>query len=172
MNQDLVRDIEEAGGDVLITPYNDYTKLNIENIFRRAVERGERVETGFNRIILNIVKFMDDRFYRNFKSILGPAPEIRPKELEKRLEEFRIDLLHSGESYDNLLKIFYILENYPEVSLFVQTNPSFCCPALVTEAMTRRIKELTGVPIVTLTYDGTSDRMNDAIVPYIAMAHS
>ena len=36
--------------------------------------------------------------------------------------------------------------------------------------MTRRIKELTGVPIVTLTYDGTSDRMNDAIVPYIKNA--
>jgi hypothetical protein len=63
------------------------------------------------------------------------------------------------------------VENYPEVALFVQTNPSFCCPALVTEAMTRRIKELTGVPIVTLTYDGTSHRMNNAIVPYIAMAH-
>jgi len=36
--------------------------------------------------------------------------------------------------------------------------------------MTRRIKELTSVPIVTLTYDGTSDQMNDAIVPYIRNA--
>ena len=68
------------------------------------------------------------------------------------------------------LKIFYLKENYPELSLFVQTNPSYCCPALVTEAMTHRIKELTGVPIVTLTYDGTSDQMNDAIVPYIQNA--
>jgi hypothetical protein len=33
--------------------------------------------------------------------------------------------------------------------------------------MTRRIREITGVPIVTLTYDGTSDRRNDVIVPYI-----
>jgi len=62
------------------------------------------------------------------------------------------------------------MENYPEISLFAQTNPSFCCPALVTEAMTKKIRELTGVPIVTLTYDGTSDQMNDAIVPYIAKA--
>ena len=62
------------------------------------------------------------------------------------------------------------MENYPEVSLFVQTNPSFCCPALVTEAMTLRIRELTGVPIVTLTYDGTTHPINDAIVPYIQKA--
>ena len=89
------------------------------------------METGKNRIILNLLKFMDDRYYKPFARILGPAPLIRPRELEKQLEDFNIDLLHSGESYDNLLKIFYIVENYPDVSLFVQTNPSFCCPALV-----------------------------------------
>jgi len=170
MNQDLIRSIEEAGGEALVTPYNDYAKLNIENIFRRAIQRGERVETGKNRIILNLLKFMDDRYYKPFGRILGPAPVIRPLELEKRLVDFNVDLLNSGESYDNLLKIFYIMENYPDVSLFVQTNPSFCCPALVTEAMTEKIRQTTGVPVVTITYDGTSDRMNDVIVPYIRSA--
>ncbi len=167
MNQDLVKAIEEAGGEVLETPYHEYAKITIENIFRRAYQRGEHVETSLNRILLNVLKFMDERYYKPFSKYLGPAPVIKPKELEKHLSEFNIDLLHSGESYDNLLKIFFIMENYPEVSLFVQTNPSFCCPALVTEAMTRQIRQLTGVPIVTITYDGTSDSMNDLIVPYI-----
>jgi hypothetical protein len=36
--------------------------------------------------------------------------------------------------------------------------------------MTRRIREITGIPIVTITYDGTSDQMNDVIVPYIQSA--
>ena len=170
MNQDLVRTIEEAGGEALVTPYHDYTKIMIENMFRRAYQRGEYVETSFNKILLNVVKYMEERYYKPFIKYLGPAPVIKPKELEKHLESFNISLLHGGESYDNILKIFYIKENYPEVSLFVQTNPSFCCPALVTEAMTRRIRELTGVPIVILTYDGTSTRMNDAIVPYITKA--
>jgi len=170
MNQDLVNSIEEAGGEALMTPYHDYIKITIENMFRRAYQRGEYVETSFMRILLNVVKYMDERYYKPFIKYLGPAPVIKPKELEKKLDQFNINLFHGGESYDNILKIFNIVENYPEVSLFVQTNPSFCCPALVTEAMTRRIKELTGVPIVTLTYDGTSNLMNDAIVPYIAKA--
>ena len=170
MNQDLVNSIEEAGGEVLMTPYHDYIKITIENSFRRAYQRGEYVETSFNRILLNVVKYVEERYYKPFIKYLGPAPVIKPKELEKKLDQFNIDLFHGGESYDNILKIFNIVENYPEVSLFVQTNPSFCCPALVTEAMTRRIRELTGVPIITLTYDGTSNRMNDAIVPYIAKA--
>ena len=170
MNQDLVTDIENAGGEVLETPYHEYAKITLENIFRRSYQRGEHVETSLNRILLNVLKFMDERYYRPFSKYLGPAPVIKPKALEKHLREFNINLLHSGESYDNILKIFFIMENYPEVSLFVQTNPSFCCPALVTEAMTRQIRELTGVPIVTITYDGTSDRMNDLIVPYIQKA--
>jgi len=170
MNQDLVTDIENAGGEVLETPYHEYAKITLENIFRRSYQRGEHVETSLNRILLNVLKFMDERYYRPFSKYLGPAPVIKPKALEKHLRDFNIDLLHSGESYDNILKIFFIMENYPEVSLFVQTNPSFCCPALVTEAMTRQIRELTGVPIVTITYDGTSDRMNDLIVPYLQKA--
>lgn len=170
MNQDLIRAIEEAGGEALITPYHDYTKIIVESVFRRARERKEHVETSVNRIILNILKFMDDRYYKSFSKYLGPAPVIKPLALEKHLKKFNIHPLHSGESYDNILKIFYIIENYPEVALFVQTNPSFCCAALVTEAMTRKIKTLTGVPIVTITYDGTSERMNDSIVPYIQKA--
>ena len=170
MNQGLVRAIEEAGGEAVITPYHDYTKITIENMFRRAHDRGAHLETNINRALLNVVKFMDERYYKPFRRHLGPPPVIRPKELEKELKHFNIDLLHGGESYDNILKIFYLKENYPDISLFVQTNPSFCCPALVTEAMTRRIRELTGVPIVTLTYDGTSGQMNDAIVPHIRNA--
>ncbi|MCD4709835.1 MAG: acyl-CoA dehydratase activase-related protein, partial [Bacteroidales bacterium] len=170
MNQGLVRAIEEAGGEAVITPYHDYAKITFENMIRRAHERGAHVESSVNRALLYVVKFMDERYYKPFSRHLGPPTVIKPKVLEKKLEQFNIDPLHGGESYDNILKIFYLKENYPEISLFVQTNPSFCCPALVTEAMTSRIKELTGVPIVTLTYDGTSNQMNDAIVPYIRNA--
>ena len=110
---------------------------------------------------------MDERYYKSFSNYLGPAPKIKPRDLEKQLSAFNVHPLHSGESYDNLLKIFYIIENNPEVALFLQTNPAFCCPSLVTEAMNRQIKEHTGIPIVTITYDGTSEQMNAVIVPYI-----
>ncbi len=170
MNQGLIRAIEEAGGEAVTTPYHDYAKITIENLFRRAHDRGAHLESSVNRALLNVVKFMDERYYKPFSRHLGPPPVIKAKHLEKQLKLFNIDPFHGGESYDNILKIFYLKENYPELSLFVQTNPSYCCPALVTEAMTSRIKELTGVPIVTLTYDGTSSQMNDAIVPYIRNA--
>ena len=36
-----------------------------------------------------------------------------------------------------------------------------------TEAMAGRIERKTGVPIVSITYDGTGGNKNDAIVPYL-----
>jgi hypothetical protein len=54
------------------------------------------------------------------------------------------------------------------VALFVQTNPAFCCPSIVTQAMSRKIEENTGVPVVSITYDGTGSFKNSKIIPYLA----
>lgn len=168
MNQDLIRTIEECGGEVITTPYTDLVKITIENVIRRAMARGDYFESGLYRVMLASIKIMEDKYYKLFKKYLGPKPKVNPLQLEKHLTKFNISPFHSGESFENILKIFYILENYPNISLFVQTNPAFCCPALVTEAMTQEIKRVTGIPVVTLTYDGTSENKNDVIMPFLA----
>jgi len=167
MNQELIKTIECAGGEVLPTPYNDYVKITVENNLRRSKERGDYLEYSINRILISVLKMLEDRYYRHFKKYLGAPPVIQPKKLEKHLEKFNVDPLHSGESYDNILKIFYLIENFPDIRLFVQTNPAFCCPSLITEAMTEEIHRITGIPVITITYDGTSEFKNDVIVPYL-----
>jgi predicted CoA-substrate-specific enzyme activase len=167
MNQELTRTIEEAGGELITTPYTDLVKMSLENSIRRTVYRGEYFTAAQHRLISSCIKLFDDKYYRYFEKYLGPQKTIDPKKLEKNLARFNINPYHSGESYENILKIFYLLENYPDISLFVQTNPAFCCPSLVTEAMTSEIKNITGVPVVTITYDGTNDYKNDVIIPYL-----
>lgn len=167
MNQRLNHAIEEAGGEVITTPYTDYVKMSLDNSIRRTIYRGEYLKAAQHRLISSCLKLLEDKYYRYFEKYLGPQKIINPRNLEKHLERFNISSYHSGESYENILKIFYILENYPDVSLFIQANPAFCCPSLVTEAMTGEIRKLTGVPVVTLTYDGTDDYKNDVIIPYL-----
>lgn len=41
-------------------------------------------------------------------------------------------------------------------------------PVLVTEGMAKAIEKRTGVPVVSITYDGTSGSKNEAVVPYLA----
>jgi hypothetical protein len=33
--------------------------------------------------------------------------------------------------------------------------------------MTSEIRNITGIPVVTITYDGTNDFKNDVIIPYL-----
>ena len=167
MNQGLIHAIEDAGGEVISTPYSDYAKITIDNVLRRTRARGDYLEASVYRVLINVLKLVDDKYYKYFKNYLGDKPVINPNKLERNLKKFNIDLFHSGESYDNILKIFYIIENHPDISLFIQTNPAFCCPSLVTEAMTNEIKSITGISVVTLTYDGTSEYKNDVILPYL-----
>jgi predicted nucleotide-binding protein (sugar kinase/HSP70/actin superfamily) len=167
MNQNLIHDIEENGGEVITTPYSDLVKITIENIIRRAMARGDYLMMGLYRVMMSSVKIFEDKYYKYFKTHLGSKPVVDPVNLEKHLKKFNITPYHSGESYENILKIFYILQNYPDISLFVQTNPAFCCPALVTEAMAQEIRRITGIPVVTLTYDGTSGNKNDIVVSYL-----
>jgi len=68
---------------------------------------------------------------------------------------------------ENILKIHRLVKQYPDLDLFIQTNPSCCCASLVTEAMTSRIEEITGVPVVTIEYDGTAGIKNEDIIPYL-----
>jgi predicted nucleotide-binding protein (sugar kinase/HSP70/actin superfamily) len=167
MNQKLSHAIEEAGGEIITVPYTDFIRMSLDNIIRRRIDSREYLSAAQQRLISSGLKLLEDKFYRYFEKYLGPQKTVNPKKLEKNLARFNINPYNSGESYDNILKIFYIIENYPDVSLFVQTNPAFCCPSLVTEAMTNEIKRLTGVPVVTLTYDGTDDYKNDIIIPYL-----
>ncbi|MEA1897190.1 MAG: acyl-CoA dehydratase activase [Bacteroidota bacterium] len=167
MNQNLVLTIEEAGGEVINTPYNDYVKITAENIIRRRIVEGLILEAIGIRSLSKGVKFLENRYYKYFEEFLGPQKHINAVKLEKNLKKYNIKPLHSGESYDNILKIHHVIDKYPDVALLIQTNPAFCCPSLITEAMKDEIKKQTGIPIVTLTYDGTSELKNDVIAPYL-----
>lgn len=68
---------------------------------------------------------------------------------------------------ENILKIQALTRQHPDLDLFIQTNPSYCYPSLVTEAMTTRIEEITGVPVVTIEYDGSVGIKNEDIIPYL-----
>lgn len=170
MNQNLIDFVENASGVVVTTPYHDYVKITSSNVIRRMRKKGEYSMAILTKIMLALLDKLDIKYYRQFESIIGIKEKISPESLEKHLDSFNVKPYHSGESYDNLLKIFHILEYHPDLSLFIQTNPAFCCPALVTEAMTQKIKMVSGVPVVTVTYDGTSGGKNDIILPYLVAA--
>lgn len=167
MNQDLIHFIEEAGGEAIITPYNEYAKIISGASFKRWMKELKLPEVALFKSLLAAMELLEGRYHRYFGKFIGKQISSKNPDTEAQLAAFNIRIEQEGESLENILKIFRIMKEHPDVSLFVQTNPAFCCPSLVTEAMGKDIESLTGVPVLSITYDGTETSKNDVIIPYL-----
>jgi predicted CoA-substrate-specific enzyme activase len=166
-NQNLIHKIESHGGEVVTTPYSSFVKMIAKPYLRKWFVEGNYLSVLSSKALITTITRLEKRYLKYFSKILkDPEPDYNesPKEI---LARYNVRIEHTGESMDNILKIFYTIKHHPDVSLFVQTSPAFCCPSLVTEAMATEIERQTGVPIVSITYDGTGGDKNDIVVPYL-----
>jgi predicted CoA-substrate-specific enzyme activase len=167
MNQDLVHFIENNGGEVITTPYSSYMKMVSGQYFRKWLIEGKYLNVLSSKTLISTLTVLEKLYYKYFERILKEPEREYDESPEKILSEYNIRTEHTGESMDNILKIFYIKKYYPDVSLFVQTIPALCCASLITEGMAKEIEQKTGTPIVSVTYDGTGGNKNDIIIPYL-----
>jgi hypothetical protein len=166
-NQDVIHYIEKNGGEVVTMPYHEYTRMTIDSYFRRWSKEMKYGRLLKLKPIMSALSTMERWYYRHFERVLEEPNNQYCENSEEILKKFDVRLDHEGESQDNLLKTWYISRQYPDLSLFVQLNPGFCCAGLVTEAMGQKIREVTGVPVLSITYDGTGGLKNNAIIPYL-----
>jgi len=167
MNQDLIHFIEENGGEVITTPFSSFLKMISGQYFRKWFIEGQYLNVLSTKTFFATATMLEKTYYKYFEQVLKePDPEY-DESPEKILKEYNIRVENTGESMDNILKIYYIKKHYPDVALFVQTSPAFCCPSLITEAMSKEIEKKTGTPVVSITYDGTGGNKNDIIIPYL-----
>ena len=167
MNQDLIRFIERHGGEVVTTPYSDYARMIANPYFRKWFYERKFLTLISSKALMTTITRLERTYYHLFEPLLGEPMATFDDPPEAILAQYGVRIEHTGESLDNLLKVHYIKKHHPDVTLFVQASPAFCCPSLVTEAMARRIEDVTGVPVVPITYDGTGGRKNDIIIPYL-----
>ena len=171
LNQDIIHYIEQNGGEVITTPYNEYLKIITSPYMQRRFKEGFVLDAATIRLFKTIIPVVDNRFYPYFEEILEePMPRVE-NDLEQIFEEFNITNMQFGESFDNILKVIHLTHHYKgQISFFVQLNPAYCAAAIITQAMAHKIEKVTGIPVVTIEYDGTNEFKNDAILPYLKFA--
>jgi len=170
LNQDLVRLIEENGGEAITTPYSEYLKIISSPYLVRAFKEGRYLNAATMKFLRNIIPFVEAKYYKYFQKLVDEKPANHISDVEEKLAYFNVKIVNGGESLENLLKIFHIVEQHPDLTLFVQTNPAYCCPSLVTESMSAKIEKLTGIPIVSIEYDGTVSKKNEDVIPFLKLA--
>jgi predicted nucleotide-binding protein (sugar kinase/HSP70/actin superfamily) len=167
MNQGLIHYIEENGGEVITTPYNQYCKMIAAAYFKKwFIERNYLGLISYKALLATVLR-MEKTYYKYFETVIN-EPDVEFKGLpDWVLSAYKLTMENTGESMENVLKTYYIKKHHPDVSLFIQTSPAFCCPSLVTESMRSVIEKNTGIPVVSITYDGTGGLKNDTIIPYL-----
>jgi len=167
LNQDLIRFIENNGGEVIITPYNEIIKMTAGAYFRRWFLSARYMDILTNSTLLKTLTIMEEKYLNILEPVLkGPKMNYN-KSAEQILNEFNVIIENAGETPDNLIILFYLKENYPDIKLFVQATPALCCAALITESMSQKIEAKIGIPVVSVTYDGTGGLKNDILIPYL-----
>ncbi len=167
MNQNLIHYIEANGGEVVTTPYNQYAKMMADSYFKRLFREHRFREMAMWKVTLAALKLLEGSYNKLFSPLAG-TDEPYKDESEPILAEYGVRIEHSGESFDNLLKIHYLAARHDDLALLVQTSPSFCCAGLITEAMRKKIQDVTGIPVVSISYDGTGGDKNSVVIPYLA----
>lgn len=167
INQDLIRFIEENGGEVITTPYYKFVKMIAASYFKKWFKEGRYFSLISNRALFATMTRLEKKYYKYFKPLLNESEISYDDNPEDILRDYGLLPEHTGESMDNLLKIHYVLKEHPDISLFVQTSPSFCCPSLITEAMGHTIEKKTGIPIVSITYDLSGGNKNRILIPFL-----
>ncbi|MFO7886331.1 MAG: acyl-CoA dehydratase activase [Desulfobacteraceae bacterium] len=167
MNQDLIHFIEANGGEVVPTPYYRFAKMIANSYFKKWFKEGKYLSIISYRTLLAAMTRMERVYYKYFAPLLDEKAITYADSPEEILARYNLKPEHTGESMDNILKIHYTLKEHPDLALFVQTSPSFCCPALVTEAMAANIEKINHIPVVSVTYDGSGGSRNQVIIPFL-----
>ncbi|MCX7025115.1 MAG: acyl-CoA dehydratase activase [Spirochaetes bacterium] len=169
-NQGLIRMIERCGGEVITATYVDYAKATADTNFKRLWAESRYYDAAAIKASVATARAIDRAFFLSSGERRLERTGWRTRDIEKKLEAFGVKPEHEGECFDNLFKVARIVEEYPDVALFVQANPAFCCPSIITESMRSTLERVTGVPVVPITYDGTGESKNDMLATYLDLA--
>src|SRR5208337_568116 len=120
LNQDLISVIENNGGEVITTPYSELIKIVADPYIKRWFREGDFVWAMTSKIMKQALGLFERRYYPYFNRILNEGVHMGISSYSDVLARFGLDVEHTGESMENILKMFSLVMNYPDLSLFVQ----------------------------------------------------
>jgi len=170
LNQNLVQLIEQNGGEAITTPYSEYLKIISSPFLKRLYKEGRYMDVATFKFLRTIIPVVEGKYHKYIQELIAEKPVEYIENIEEKLNLFNVKVANAGESMDNLLKVIHLAEQHPDLTLFVQTSPAYCCPSLVTEAMAAKIEKITGIPVINIEYDGTTSSKNDNVIPFLKFA--
>ncbi|MBN1578265.1 MAG: hypothetical protein JW913_17020 [Chitinispirillaceae bacterium] len=166
-NQNLVRHIEEIGAETVTVPFIDTLSLQVELHFQTQWQDGRFLNLLRDKVAFNMITAFNRKLNAIAKPILQNGTSGLAGNPLAYLQKHSFTIRHSGETSENLLKVYYLKGNYPDLKLIINAYPMFCCPGLISEAIYKQVEKEIGIPIVSISYDGTQTDKNKVVNPYL-----
>lgn len=166
-NQQLIRELEGYGAEVITTPFSQVLRMLAVRHNYRLRQEGRYLALMRSRVLIEVFEKLEKSFFNLANGLLCEAFPTFDESIFDDLKKYQLSTRHAGETAQNVMKIFSMLRHYPDLSLFIHVNPIFCCPGLVSESMFKAIEKDIGIPIVSVTYDGTGAKRNEVLAPYV-----
>jgi predicted nucleotide-binding protein (sugar kinase/HSP70/actin superfamily) len=170
-NQDLIRHIEEIGAEAVTVPFIDTVNLQVDLHFKTQWQDGRYLNLLRDKVAYNMLTAFNRKLNAIAEPILHNGTGGLANNPLEYLQKHSFTIRHAGETSENLLKVYYLKENYPDLKLIINVYPIFCCPGLISEAIYKKVEKDIGIPIVSITYDGTRADKNKVLNPYLYFLH-
>ena len=156
-NQDLVRECEQAGLEVMVSPMGEWMKY----IFYRHVEDAVRDRKLLKAMVSYIIKFIwerdDHRIARHFSDLVD-GREPSTEELLARTSRW-LSPKCGSEAVLSIGAGIEWMEN-PRFAGVISVMPHGCMPGGIVAAMSDKLSAQYHKPWINLTYDGFADSTN------------
>ncbi|KAA3612648.1 MAG: hypothetical protein DWQ05_18535 [Calditrichaeota bacterium] len=166
-NQNLVRDLEANGAEVITTPLSYMVRMMAEMRYYGLKVNGQYLNLMRNKLLMEVLESIERRHFQIANTVLREKFPVYDQTILDQLKKYKISLSHGGETAQNIIKIFSILQHETNISMIIHVNPIFCCAGMISEAFFNAIEKDIGIPIISITYDGTSSKRNDMLKPYL-----
>ena len=169
LNQDLVQFIEAHGGEVITTPYTSYVKMVLRPYYWKWFLEGQVHERVVHRGPHDGVPPPGEENSASSSAFWESRSRAYDASPQAILAEYNVRVEHTGEAMDNLLKVFYITRAPPQRRPFRAGQPGLLLSIPDHRGHGPGDRGKDGIPVVSVTYDGTGGAKNEVILPYLSI---
>ncbi|MBI4698472.1 MAG: hypothetical protein HY758_06055 [Nitrospirae bacterium] len=165
-NENVIRKIEELGGEVWLSPFGEWISyLNLVSL-RRAVTKWQTNLFSHDNIqnILSVLltrfvqKKVEHKFAKPFKGFLRTLGEPSTEHLLNQASPY-LDDSFEGEAVLSIGKSVDYVKN--SASGIISVMPFGCMPGTIVNALLKGLKQDYGIPCLSIAYDGSESTCSD-----------
>ena len=173
-NFDLIRVVEEQGGECWLSDIGEWVWYTDDEQRRRLIDQGRRISKD------NAVRFLKNKVMRaDEHALYGPFAEDlvgyeEPEDVKEVLEMSKPYLPYTGALGEMVLssgKAIYLYEKGADG--IIDISPFTCMNGIVTEAVYPTLqRDLENMPIRTFYFDGTQGDLERDVGIFLELAHT